>query len=261
MKHFDPSGIIRILNEKNVRFGSKGSRQWELLKKFNGRTVSDFSYAAQEANRTSAAGTYQTSNWWVRELDYCWNHRVIRIDTLEITSLKMREEQLALKEQQTLSAENSVKKITHDDLSAEECLNSSGIYVAIPLSSRLMPVTRDPRYVNDCARVNNLNVKIGKARSFTVRQRNYWADFDPENIEFVPIAKVEDIQQAETAILRKLDSFRLISPKGGKMDWLVGIEACLVVSNAYEALRAEGIDYQIIYNRFLKTDMQSSNRQ
>lgn len=127
--------------------------------------------------------------------------------------------------------------------------HSSGIYVALLLTDRLMPVTRDPRYVDHCARVNNKNVKVGKARNFSTREKNYWSDFDPENVEFIPIASLADIQGAETAILRRLDAYRVISPKGGKMDWLERIEADAVVKAAYDVLDAGSFDYQRISNR------------
>ena len=126
----------------------------------------------------------------------------------------------------------------------------SGIYVAVLLNETPMPVTRDPRYVATCARINNAHVKIGKAQSLERRRINYWADFDPENIDFVPIARLLEITSAETAIKRRLDRYRLRSPKGGKMDWLVGIDPVTVVRMAYEVLDEHGFDYTVLANRF-----------
>lgn len=153
---------------------------------------------------------------------------------------------------------DSAKKIdfSEPDSHIQSAANDdSGIYVALLLTDRLMPVTRDPRYVDTCAKVNNKNVKIGKANSFMLREKNYWLDFDAENVEFIPIAKLADIQGAETVILRQLDSFRLISPKGGKMDWLVGIEPDAVVKAAYDVLVKGSFDYEVVLNRFHKGDM------
>ena len=129
----------------------------------------------------------------------------------------------------------------------------SGIYIALLHTQQLMPVTRDVRYVDTCAKVNNKNVKVGKAKSFKIREKNYWKDFDEKNVEFIPIAKLDDIDRAETAILKRLERYRVISPKGGKMDWLVGISPNKVVKAAYEALSTENLDYQVIKNRFLKS--------
>jgi hypothetical protein len=126
----------------------------------------------------------------------------------------------------------------------------SGIYIAILHTDQYMPVTRDPRYVATCARVNNQNVKVGKARSFKVRESNYWKDFDRHNVEFIPIARLDDIKRAETAILQRLDAYRLLSPKNSKMDWLVGIHPGQVVETAYAVLDRGGFVYQILENRF-----------
>lgn len=126
----------------------------------------------------------------------------------------------------------------------------AGIYIAILLTDQYMPVTRDPRYVATCARVNSKNVKVGKARCFRIRESNYWQDFDRHNVEFIPIARLAEIERAETAILRRLDSYRLLSPKNGKMDWLVGISPEEVVRTAYAVLDNGHFDYQAISNRF-----------
>jgi len=76
----------------------------------------------------------------------------------------------------------------------------SGIYVARIHSTSPMPVTRDKRYVDTCAKVDKSNVKVGKAKNLATRQQDYWKDFDQENVDFIPLVLVENIQQAETAI-------------------------------------------------------------
>lgn len=113
-----------------------------------------------------------------------------------------------------------------------------------------MPVTRDRRFVETCARINNQHVKIGKAQSLRVRERNYWKDFDQHNVEFIPIARLVDIQGAETAILQRLDAYRLLSPKNGKMDWLTGQEPTQVARPPTPSLTAKDSGYDVIGNRF-----------
>ncbi|MEN8107910.1 MAG: hypothetical protein ABFS22_07875 [Pseudomonadota bacterium] len=81
------------------------------------------------------------------------------------------------------------------------------------LSNSPMPVTRDKRYVDTCARVDKSNVKTGKAKNLASRQKDYWKDFDEENVVFIPLAILENIQQAETAILRRLNNYRKRSRK------------------------------------------------
>jgi len=106
-----------------------------------------------------------------------------------------------------------------------------------------MPVTRDKRYVDTCARIDSQNVKVGKAKNLATRQKNYWKDFDEENVVFVPLAILEDIQRAETAILRHVRNYRKRSPKGGLMDWLENIDLETAAKEVFIALDNEGIAY------------------
>ena len=121
--------------------------------------------------------------------------------------------------------------------------NNSGIYIVQLLNEKLMPVTRDSRYVDSCAKVNRLNIKVGKAKDFTIRRSNYWKDFDAENIVFEPLAELEDIKTAERAILRALRAYRKISPKGGKLEWLEGISYEDAKSIVFTTLERDGIEY------------------
>ena len=131
-------------------------------------------------------------------------------------------------------------------MSVMKAPSSPGIYVARILSDIPMPVTRDKRYVDTCARVDKNNVKVGKAKDLAGRQSNYWKDFDEENVVFIPLAILEDIQQAETAILRHLKDYRKRSPKGGLMDWLENIEIGAVIDEVYSVLDKEGISHKRI---------------
>ena len=124
--------------------------------------------------------------------------------------------------------------------------HSPGIYVARILSSTLMPVTRDKRYIDICARVDKTNVKVGKAKNLSNREGNYWKDFDKNNVVFIPLAITDDIQLAETAILRHLKTYRKRSPKGGLMDWLENIDIDTVIKEIYYVLNKEGIQHQVI---------------
>ncbi len=78
-----------------------------------------------------------------------------------------------------------------------------------------------------------------KAKNLAVRQKNYWKDFDQEIVEYISIALVENIQRAETAILRHLLAWRKRSPKGRLMGWLGNIEFDVVITQALYALKAE----------------------
>ncbi len=109
-----------------------------------------------------------------------------------------------------------MSKVTH---------KKSGIYIVTLNTELPMPVTRDKRYVDICAKVDNTNVKIGKAKNLAGRVQNYWKDFDKENVNFTPIALLEEIVVAEGLIKKKLVHYRMNSPKGGKLEWLAGIDA------------------------------------
>jgi hypothetical protein len=122
----------------------------------------------------------------------------------------------------------------------------AGLYVAQPKSLGLVPVTRDPRYVENCARVNCTNVKVGKARNLALREKNYHKDFGPENIVFIPLLLTDDIQGAETAVLRELHRYRKRSPKGGLMDWLEGISLEETTAAIFASLKRQGIEYSRI---------------
>ena len=111
-----------------------------------------------------------------------------------------------------------------------------GIYVATLRSSELVPVTQDPRYVRTCARVSCSNVKVGKARNLSLRERNYWKDFGEANVSFLAIALTQDIQAAETAVLRSLRPYRKRSPRGGMMDWLQDIAVDDAIAAMLEAM-------------------------
>lgn len=118
-----------------------------------------------------------------------------------------------------------------------------GIYVVTLQCDELMPVTQDSRYVATCARVNRLNVKVGKACDLAVRERNYWSDFGRENVVFAPVAMTTRIVEAETAVLRALARFRKRNPIGGRMDWLEGIGVDAVVAQVQAALQSANISY------------------
>lgn len=120
---------------------------------------------------------------------------------------------------------------------------NSGIYIVQLLNNEPMPVTRDPRYRDICAKVNKSNIKVGKAKDFNARHKNYIKDFDAHNIVFEPIAKLEDIKTAEKTVLRALKEYRKSSPKGGKLEWLEGISYSKAKEIAINALNTQGIEY------------------
>ena len=121
---------------------------------------------------------------------------------------------------------------------------NSGIYIVQLLNETPMPVTRDPRYVDICARINRENIKIGKAQDFEGRKKNYIVDFDEQNVIFEPLYRIHDIKTAERLIKQELKSFQKLSPKGGRLEWLEGIsyyEAKAVITKVIES---SSLDYE-----------------
>ena len=121
---------------------------------------------------------------------------------------------------------------------------NSGIYIVQLLNDEPMPVTRDPRYVETCARVNRENIKIGKANVFQGRKKDYYADFDKENVIFEGLYRMEDTKTAERLIKQRLKSYQKLSPKGGKLEWLEGISYCDAKKAIAEVMEASNLDYE-----------------
>jgi len=107
-----------------------------------------------------------------------------------------------------------------------------------------VPVTRDPRYIDICAKVNCKNIKIGKAVNFETRQKNYFSDFDEENVIFEPLLKLTDVRTAERLVIRKLKEFQKLSPKGGRLEWLEGISYEDVKEAIFTAIGESGLEYE-----------------
>jgi hypothetical protein len=133
-------------------------------------------------------------------------------------------------------------------------MKKSGIYIVQLKNEIPMPVTRDPRYVETCAKVNRANIKVGKAKDLAIRESNYWKEFDEENVLFEPLAEMDDIQAAETVLLRALKQYRKLSPKGGRLEWLEGISYEDVKITVFATLDEQGINYTIANQEMKKGD-------
>jgi len=72
MISYDLNCVIHIIQENKLQNRlSKGRRQWDFLKTFNGRKVSDFIDSARIKTENSPIDTFQEGNWWEREIK--WN--------------------------------------------------------------------------------------------------------------------------------------------------------------------------------------------
>lgn len=117
----------------------------------------------------------------------------------------------------------------------------SGLYLVKPLCLAPWPVNaNDPRHASTCLRVSRGDMKIGKAMSFEARERQYHAVFGPGQVQFLPVAWLDDARSAERAVLKALRPWRLRGPSGHLTEWLRG----LAEDEALQRVRSEldGLD-------------------
>ena len=72
----------------------------------------------------------------------------------------------------------------------------SGLYIVTLNNEYPISVNRqDPRIADKAIKVTNENCKFGKAKDLIARRKNYFKTFDEENVNFKPIALIEEIQE------------------------------------------------------------------
>lgn len=73
----------------------------------------------------------------------------------------------------------------------------SGIYiVALNNSEPISVNAQDQRIAHKTIKVTNANCKFGKAKNLNGREKNYLKTFGEHNVNFMPVALVEDFAQA-----------------------------------------------------------------
>lgn len=124
----------------------------------------------------------------------------------------------------------------------------SGIYLVTLNTERLISVNaNDPRIAEECIKVNRDNCKFGKAKNLENRRKNYFKTFGKENVNFVVLATLENIEMAERAKLIELEQFRIRGSTGRKNEWLEGIAPSKVVEIVFSTLGRIGLPFQRIY--------------
>lgn len=123
-------------------------------------------------------------------------------------------------------------------------MNSTGMYIVTLRNSEPISVNaQDPRMADRCIKVTSANCKVGKAKSFEARERNYFKTFGQANVVFRPIAITDQLVVAEKAVLTALRQWRIRSNAGRMTEWLAGISAADAQALALDALR----DARIIF--------------
>jgi hypothetical protein len=123
---------------------------------------------------------------------------------------------------------------------------NSGLYLVTLMNEELISVNaHDARIAHLCIGVNRLNCKLGKARNLGTRARNYAKTFGSHNVDFRPIALMDDVETAEHVILRALAAWRLRSHRGRHTEWLRGIAPREAERIALHALVEAGIEFRV----------------
>ena len=120
----------------------------------------------------------------------------------------------------------------------------SGIYIVTLNNNEPISVNaNDPRVAHKAIMVTKANCKFGKAQNLKAREKNYINVFGVQNVNFTPVALIEDIALAEKAVLERLDSYRIRGRTGRKNEWLEGIDEKDVLELALHTLNELGISH------------------
>ena len=117
----------------------------------------------------------------------------------------------------------------------------TGIYIVTLNNEAPISVNAHDSRRPGAIRVTRDNCKVGKARNFEARRANYQKTFGKSNVNFYPIAELQDIARAETYILARLRDYRV-----GRNEWLLGIDAHEVERIVLSAIEDCGVPYRVI---------------
>ena len=106
----------------------------------------------------------------------------------------------------------------------EHLKNTSGLYIVTLKNHDPISVNaNDKRLAEKCIKVNFQNCKFGKAKCLYRRHKNYLKVFGEENTFYTPIVSLQEIDLAESLILKALDQYRLKGRTGKKNEWLCNL--------------------------------------
>jgi len=120
-----------------------------------------------------------------------------------------------------------------------------GLYIVTLNNSEPISVNaNDPRIANKAIKVTKANCKFGKAKNLKIREKNYFKIFGEQNVNFMPVAHLEDIDFVESAVLAKLDRYRMRGRTGRKNEWLENIRSERVLQIVFETLKESSISHE-----------------
>lgn len=125
--------------------------------------------------------------------------------------------------------------------------NVSGLYIVTLNNEDPISVNaNDKRKADRCILVNKSNLKFGKAKCLHTRQKNYFKTFGKENVNYHPIALLEDVGRAEDLILEKVLEYRLKGRTGRLNEWMVNITKEQLILIIVSTLEENKITFEII---------------
>ena len=123
----------------------------------------------------------------------------------------------------------------------------SGLYIVTLNNDEPISVNaNDPRMADKAIKVNKANCKFGRAKNLSAREKNYFKVFGEHNVNFKPLVRLEEINIAEKAILKRLDNYRIRGRTGRKNEWLKNISPENVEEIVFSTLKKKGVKYETI---------------
>ena len=121
----------------------------------------------------------------------------------------------------------------------------SGIYIVTLNNKEPISVNaQDSRIAHKTIKVTRANCKFGRAKVLKGREKNYFKTFGEHNVNFMPVALIENFAYAENAVLARLDQYRMRGRTGRKNEWLEGITAEQVLIIVLETLNELDIPHE-----------------
>ena len=122
-----------------------------------------------------------------------------------------------------------------------------GIYLVTLNNNEPISVNADrPDRAHKCIKVTSKNCKIGRAKSFSTRKKEYFRTFGKHNVNFYPVVATESYQSAEKLILAQLYSYRVIGSNGRRNEWLENIDPIDALSLVIGVFESSELEYRVL---------------
>ena len=100
-------------------------------------------------------------------------------------------------------------------------MNRNVLYIAKPRGDELRGTNQSDKRKDETVKVNNKNLKFGKAQDIEIRGKQYTKDVGDTDLKTIVCDDdYKLIEQLEKNILKVVDKYRMISPKNRKLEWL-----------------------------------------